>query len=144
MKLIILTDNINEIAQDGELKNSIKATTKSVGELSGNINKILEDKQTQEILTNMDEISKNLADISSYVNDFTQDEKLKTDITGTISNINKITKDVNNALGQINTMSDKEKCSINSIISDAAVTTRNLKVFSEKLNKRFLLFRLMF
>ena len=143
-KLIILTDNINEIAQDGELKNSIKTTTKSVGELSGNINKILEDKQTQEILTNMDEISKNLADISSYVNDFTQDEKLKTDITGTISNINKITKDVNNALGQINTMSDKEKCSINSIISDAAVTTRNLKVFSEKLNKRFLLFRLMF
>lgn len=143
-KMIVLTDNLNDIASDEDLKVSISKTTKSVGRLSDNVNKLLEDRQTKEMLSNLDEISRNLADISSYVNEFTQDDKLKKDIAGTVSNINKITKSVNKALCESENMNDKQKSSISSMIQDAAVTTRNLKKFSEKLNKRFLLFRLMF
>ena len=38
---------------------------------------------------------------------------------------------------------DKQK-EVKTILSDVAVTTSNLRKFSEKLNKRFLLFRLLF
>ena len=143
-KLIVLTDSLNEITNDDELKNSIVETTKSVGELSKNVNTLLEDKKTKEIITNIDEISRNLADISSYVNEFTKDDKLKKDISSTISNMNKISANINKTLNNLNNLDPCEKANINSIISDTVVTSRNLRKFSEKLNKRFLLFRLMF
>ncbi len=143
-KLIVLTDSLNDITNDKELKNSIVETTKSVGELSKNVNTLLEDKKTKEIITNIDEISRNLADISSYVNEFTQDDKLKKDISSTISNMNKISANINKTLNNLNNLDPCEKANISSIISDTVVTSRNLRKFSEKLNKRFLLFRLMF
>ena len=143
-KLIVLTDSLNDITNDKELKNSIVETTKSVGELSKNVNTLLEDKKTKEIITNVDEISRNLADISSYVNEFTKDDKLKKDISSTISNMNKISANINKTLNNLNNLDPCEKANISSIISDTVVTSRNLRKFSEKLNKRFLLFRLMF
>ena len=143
-KLIVLTDSLNDITNDKELKNSIVETTKSVGELSKNVNTLLEDKKTKEIITNLDEISRNLADISSYVTEFTKDDKLKKDISSTISNMNKISANINKTLNNLNNLDPCEKANISSIISDTVVTSRNLRKFSEKLNKRFLLFRLMF
>ncbi len=143
-KLIVLTDSLNEITNDDELKNSIVQTTKSVGELSKNVNTLLEDKKTKEIITNLDEISRNLADISSYMNEFTKDDKLKNDISSTVSNINKISANINKTLNNLNNLDPCQKASVDSIISDTVVTSRNLRKFSEKLNKRFLLFRLMF
>ena len=143
-KLIILTDSLNEITNDDELKNSIVQTTKSVGELSKNVNTLLEDKKTKEIITNLDEISRNLADISSYMNEFTKDDKLKNDISSTVSNINKISANINKTLNNLNNLDSCQKASVDNIISDTVITSRNLRKFSEKLNKRFLLFRLMF
>ena len=143
-KLIVLTDSINEIATDEELKDSIVSTTKSVGKLSNNMNTLLEDKKTKEIVTNLNEISRNLADISSYMNEFTKDDKLKKDISGTVSNINKISSNINKTLNGLNNLDANQKANMDCIISDAVVTSRNLRKFSEKLNKRFLLFRLMF
>ncbi len=143
-KLIVLTDSLNEITNDDELKNSIVQTTKSVGELSKNVNTLLEDKKTKEIITNLNEISRNLADISSYMNEFTKDDKLKNDISSTVSNINKISANINKTLNNLNNLDPCQKASVDTIISDTVVTSRNLRKFSEKLNKRFLLFRLMF
>ena len=143
-KLIVLTDSINEIATDEELIENFERTTKSVGELSNNVNTLLEDKKTKEIVTNLNEISRNLADISSYMNEFTQDDKLKNDISGTVSNINKISANINKTLNNLNNLDPCQKASVDTILSDTAVTSRNLRLFSEKLNKRFLLFRLMF
>jgi hypothetical protein len=45
---------------------------------------------------------------------------------------------------KIENIPEEDKCKISGIVSDASETTKNLKKFSEKLNKRFLLFRLMF
>ena len=101
-------------------------------------------QKTKEIVTNLNEISRNLADISSYMNEFTKDDKLKKDISGTVSNINKISSNINKTLNGLNNLDANQKASMDCIISDAVVTSRNLRKFSEKLNKRFLLFRLMF
>ena len=51
--------------------------------------------------------------------------------------------EVSNALETINGQKgDKE--GLKQIVEDTSATVSNLKKFSEKLNKRFLLFRLMF
>lgn len=143
-KLIKLTDNANEIVADKELRGTISSTAKSINRLSNNINTILEDKQSKEMLKNIDEITKNMAEISGYVNEFTKDENLKKDLKETVTGINTVTKNLNSTLNNINELNDGEKIKLKDAISDAVVTTRNLKTFSQKLNKRFLLFRLMF
>ncbi len=139
-----LSNNVNDLVGDKEFKTTVLDTAKSVGRLSNNLNTVLEDPQSKEIMKNLDEISKNLADITLYVDEFTKDEKLKKDLKQTVSGINSLMGNVNTTLEEMNELPECEKVKLSGVIADIVVTTRNLKMFSQKLNKRFLLFRLMF
>ena len=112
--------------------------------MSENINKILEEEQTSEILTNVNETMKHLAEISGYINEYTKDEKLKEDITTTVTNLSSITTNLAKVMDDYNKLDDGEKLKLKSTVKDVLAITKNVKKFSEKLNKRFLLFRLMF
>ncbi len=139
-----LSSNLNELISDETLKNDVVSSIKSVGKMSENINKLLEDEQTSAIMANIDETSRNLADISAYVNEYTKDEKLKEDITSTVTNLSSITTNIAKVMDDYNKLEDKEKLKLKDTVKDVLVITKNVKKFSEKLNKRFLLFRLMF
>ena len=139
-----LSDNINAIISDETLKNDVVSSIKSVGKMSENINKILEDSQTEEIIANSNETMRNLSEITSYINEYTKDEKLKEDITSTVSNLANITENISKLIDEYNKLEDTEKLKLRSTVKDVLIITRNVKKFSEKLNKRFLLFRLMF
>ena len=139
-----LSCNLNELISDETLKNDVVSSIKSVGKMSENINKILEDEQTATLMANIDETSRNLADISAYVNEYTKDEKLKEDITTTVTNLSSITTNLAKVMDDYNKLDDGEKLKLKSTVKDVLAITKNVKKFSEKLNKRFLLFRLMF
>jgi len=85
---------------------------------------------------------KNLNEISNAVNSMTKDEQLKEKVTTSIDNLNITMCEVSKALETVNGKGDKEN--LKQIMADTTATVSNLKKFSEKLNKRFLLFRLMF
>ena len=72
----------------------------------------------------------------------TKDEQLKNKVVTSIDNLNMTMCEVSKALHTVNGKGDKEN--LKQIMSDTTVTVSNLRKFSEKLNKRFLLFRLMF
>ena len=139
-----LSCNLNELISDETLKNDVVSSIKSVGKMSENINRILEDEQTATLMANIDETSRNLADISAYVNEYTKDEKLKEDITTTVTNLSSITTNLAKIMDDYNKLNDGEKLKLKSTVKDVLAITKNVKKFSEKLNKRFLLFRLMF
>ena len=139
-----LSDNLNAIVSDETLKNDVLSSIKSVGRMSDNINKILEDSQTSEIISNADETMRNLSEITTYINEYTKDEQLKEDITKTVNNLANITENVSKLIDEYNKLEDTEKLKLRSTVKDVLIITRNVKKFSEKLNKRFLLFRLMF
>lgn len=142
--LNILSCNLNELISDETLKNDVVSSIKSIGKMSENINKVLEDEQTVEIMANVNETSRNLADISSYINEYTKDEKLKEEVTTTVANLSSITTNIARVMDDYNKLNDDEKLKLKSTVKDVLVITKNVKKFSEKLNKRFLLFRLMF
>ena len=142
--LTILSDNLNKIISDETLKKDVISSIKSVGKMSDNINKVLEDAQTKEIINDVNECMKNLSDITSYINEYTKDEKLKDDISTTVQNLANITKNISNIMDDYNKLEDTEKLKLRSTVKDVLTITKNVKKFSEKLNKRFLLFRLMF
>jgi len=139
-----LSDNVNDIVSDETLKKDVITSIKSVGQMSDNINRLLEDSKTEEILSNVADITNNVNDISRYVDEFASDKKVRDDMTNTLSNMANITEQVSKLINDYNKLEDNEKLKLKSTVKDVLIITRNLKKFSEKLNKRFLLFRLMF
>ena len=143
-KVIVLTDNLNNIVGDEEFKETLMSTTKSIDRLSTNMNSLLEDPTTKQTLQNLQVASKNIAEISEFVNTMTKDEKLKAEINGTMKKFNKAMDELTLTLANVNNLTTEQKSNIESTLNNACETSKNLRKFSEKLNKRFLLFRLMF
>jgi phospholipid/cholesterol/gamma-HCH transport system substrate-binding protein len=143
-KVIILTDSLNEILSDKDFKKTLMDTTQSVNRLSGNINNLLEDKNTKLIMENLQVASKNISEISVTVNDMTKDQALRTQINTTVTKFNLALDNLSATLETVNSLTSEEEAKIKKTIDDAAQTSQNLRKFSDKLNKRFLLFRLLF
>ena len=143
-KIIVLTDNVNNIIGDKEFKETLMSTTKSIDRLSKNLNIVLEDPKTKETLENLNVASKNISEIATYVNTMTKDPVLKSQINTTVTKFNKALDDLSCTLETVNSLTTDKKAELNDTINNVNETSKNLRKFSEKLNKRFLLFRLMF
>ena len=139
-----LSNNLNNIIGDKEFKTKLYTTADSLDLLAQNLNKIMDNGNAEAIAADLRVITHNVNEISTYVNSMTKDDNLKKDLTRTINSVNKAMSDISTALAAVNQVTPENKTELQSIIDDAAVTTCNLRKFSEKLNKRFLLFRLMF
>ena len=139
-----VTKNINNIIGDKEFKPKLMSTADSIGKLSKNLNKILDNTNAKKMASDLQAIMQNVSDITAYVDSMTKDDKLKDKLNKTVDNVNRAMSDVSSALEVVNKMTPDQKCQLQQIVQNAYVTTENLKKFSEKLNKRFLLFRLMF
>ena len=74
----------------------------------------------------------------------TKDKKLKEQVFNTVTNVNKAMVDLSNALCVVNSLSSNQKQDLTNTLTNVAETAKNLRKFTDKLNKRFLLFRLIF
>ena len=138
-----LAVNVNGIIGDEKFKPAVYETAEAVANLSKQLTPIVGAVDAKEFAEDLNAVMKNLNEISTSVNRMTKDENLKTKISTSIDNLNVTMCEVSTALETINGEGgDKE--GLKQIINDTSSTVSNLKKFSEKLNKRFLLFRLMF
>lgn len=138
-----LATNINGIVADEKFKPTMYETAEAISNLSKQLSPIIGAVDAEEFAEDLNSVMKNLNEISTSVNQMTKDEKLKTKIVQSIDNLNSTMCEASAALETLNGKSgDKEN--LKQIVDDTSETVSNLKKFSEKLNKRFLLFRLMF
>ena len=140
-----LAGNLNNIVGDPVFKKNLISTTTSIDQLARNLNKIMgNEEESKKMAEDIRVITNNLAEISTSVTAMTKDEQLKNDLNNTLANTNKALENVSTALASVNKMTPDNKTELDELLEDAKVTTANLKKFSEKLNKRFLIFRLLF
>lgn len=138
-----LATNINGIIGDEKFKPMMYDTAEAITNLSKQLTPIIGAIDADEFGEDLNAVMNNLNEISTSVNQMTKDENLKTKIETSIDNLNVTMCEVSTALETINGENgDKE--GLKQIMQDTSTTVANLKKFSEKLNKRFLLFRLMF
>lgn len=141
----MLTYNINGIIGDPKFKPTLYSTAESVDKLSKNLNKLLgNDAEAQALAEDLRAITHNVNEISGYINSLTKDNQLKKDIKRAVENVNNAMVNISTTLETVNKINSDKKTELQSIVDDTKVTTKNLRKFSEKLNKRFLLWRLMF
>ncbi len=142
-----LSANVNHIIGDKEFKTTLLSTADSVDKLSRNLNKVMDAADAEATGKNLKIIAENLSQISQSVNSMTKDDKLKNQLTTAITNVNCAMSEVSTALDTVNRVnpSNPDQASdLEQIVKDTVATTSNLRKFSDKLNKRFLLFRLLF
>lgn len=138
-----LTANVNKIAGDEDFVKSVSNATKSFERVSNNISTLLEDEKTKTTLANLDITAKNVAELSSYINDMSKDAQLKQSVKNSVDKINTALDKLTVTLDTINYATEDEE-KLKQTMDDINATSENLRKFSSKLNKRFLLFRLMF
>ena len=142
-KVNTLADNINKIAGDKEFVANINDTAKSVKRLSDNMSDLMEDPKTKSTLKNLEVTSKNIAELSTFVNDMSKDAQLKQYLKETVAKMNAALDKLCTTLDTVNyATEDREK--VKQTMDDISESSENLRKFSEKLNKRFLIFRLLF
>ena len=138
-----LAVNVNGLIGDEKFKSMIYNTAEAVSALSKQLAPLIGSVDAEEFGEDLNAVMNNLNEISASVNQMTKDENLKLKIGTSIDNMNTALCEVSAALETINgECGDKE--SLKQIVKDTSETVSNLKKFSEKLNKRFLLFRLLF
>ena len=114
-----LSKNVNNIISDPQFKPTMLQTAKSLSRLADELTPIIGAVDAQKFASDLSTTVNNVAEISNSINRMSKDEKLKNNLMQTLDNVKQV-------------------------VEDTAVTVRNLRKFSEKLNKRFLLFRLLF
>ena len=137
-----LSKNVNNIIGDPQFKPTMIQTAKTLNGLAAELTPIIGAVDAQKFANDFGVTMSNVAEISNSVNRMTKDEKLKTSLMQTIDNVNRALCNISTTLEVVN--NTKDKANIKQVVEDTAVTVQNLRKFSEKLNKRFLIFRLLF
>ncbi len=138
-----LAENINKITGDDAFVQNVANATKSFERLSNNVSTLLEDPKTKTTLQNLDITAKNVAELSCYINDMSKDAQLKSYVKESVSKLNTALDKLTITLDTVNYATEDEE-KLKQTMDDINATSENVRKFSEKLNKRFLLFRLMF
>ncbi len=139
-----ITKLADSVISDPQFKPTMFEATKAITKFTNNINKVMDNADSKQLASDLNAIVHNVNEISSSVNLMTKDEKLKAQVLGAVEHVNKAMVDISNALEVINSLDDCQKQDVSRTLTDVAATAKNLRKFTEKLNKRFLLFRLLF
>lgn len=137
-----LSKNVNNIISDPQFKPTMLQAAKSLSGLADELAPIMGEVDAKTFAADLSTTVNNLAEISNSVNRLSKDEKLKNNLMQTIDNANRALCNISTTLEVVNNTSDK--ANVKKVVEDTAATVHNLRTFSEKLNKRFLLFRLLF
>lgn len=137
-----LATNINGIVADENFKPTLYETADAISNMSKQLAPIIGAVNAKDFAEDLNSVMHNLNDISTAVNKMAHDDNLKKKFVDSVDNLNITMCEVSRALETVNGKGDKEN--LKQIVEDTSTTVENLKKFSEKLNKRFLLFRLLF
>ena len=138
-----LATNINGIIGDEKFKPAMYQTADAIAKLSEQLTPIVGAVDAKTFGEDLNALMHNMNEISASVNRMTKDEKLKTKISTSIDNFNITMCELSKALETINGKQPNQE-GLKQIVEDTSETVANLRKFYEKLNKRFLLFRLLF
>lgn len=143
-KLNKIADSVMDVTSEKDFAKNVNETMDNINKLSGNVNKIVEDPETEKLLADLKITMKNVSELSDCLNKMSKDPRVKEEVAKTFKNLNEALCKLTVTLDTVNYATEDQRDELKQSIKDVEATTANVKKFSEKLNKRFLLFRLMF
>jgi ABC-type transporter Mla subunit MlaD len=142
--MITVSDNINAIIGDPQLRSDIIETVHSIKQSTNELRDIISDPNLKETIALTKETSANVSELVTYLKDAASNKELKEKLSTTITNLNQSLDKLSELLERTDRITANQEGNIKQIVTDSAEISQNMKKFSKKLNKRFLLFRLLF
>jgi ABC-type transporter Mla subunit MlaD len=139
-----LSANINTLIDDPKLRGELTQTVANINQASQQLTTLLADPNLQATLSNANLLSADLAVASKGLKQVLasqgNQQQLETSLKLLTQNLETLSK----VLGQVEAATNDDEDTLKELIEDTRDTAGNLKQFSEKLNGRFLLWRLLF
>ncbi|OGI03371.1 MAG: hypothetical protein A2Y25_08580 [Candidatus Melainabacteria bacterium GWF2_37_15] len=138
-----LAANLNNIVGDSEFKDNLITTTQTIRTTSEEFSHLLKNSKLEESFININSTTKDMSEIVQYINTLTKDEEFNDKVEETVVNLNDLMIKLSKVTDSLQELTVEEKATIKQIISNSNDASEDLKKFSKKLNKRFLLLRLL-
>lgn len=142
--MIVLSNSANDLLNDSQFKENLISTAASIKSMSEEISLLIEDSKVQESLLNINSTTEDVSEIAQYVNELTKDKEFSQNVETTVINLNDMMVKLSKIAESLDELTVQEKHKIKEIINNSTDASRDLKKFSDKLNQRFLLLRLLF
>lgn len=138
-----LAANLNSILGDSQFKENLIATTDSIRITSEEFSQMLQNSKLDETMQNINSTSNDVSEIAKYLNELTKDSEFNNKVEETVLNLNDLMVKLSKTAVSLEELTVEEKETIKEIISNSHEASEDLKKFSNKLNKRFLLLRFL-
>jgi len=142
--MTVLSANVNEIVEDPQFKESIIATADSIKVTSEHFSTLIAESKIQDSLLNINATTEDFSEVAEYVNNLTKNKEFNAQMGETVGNLNDMMVKLTRIIDSVDELTVEEKSKIKELINNSTEASRDLNKFSKKLNKRFLLLRLMF
>ncbi|MBY0405510.1 MAG: MlaD family protein [Cyanobacteria bacterium] len=139
-----VSKHLNDVIGSPQLKQDILSTVSSIEQSSKALSDIAKDPALRDTLTLTKETSRDASELVKALKHAATDKDLQNRLDQSLTTLNTSLDKLSSVLSDVEGITHDKDQSLNNIVKDTKDTAENLKVFSKKLNGRFLLFRLMF
>ncbi len=141
--IVTVSQNINALTSDPQLKGNVQTAVASLRSSSEALTALLQDPNLKLLISDARTTSQNSAELMQYIKKSVIDNDMQGQINQSLTLLNTSLNRMSAVLSNVETVTN-DKESLKAIIQETRETAHNLNQFSDRLNKRFLLFRLMF
>ncbi|MFN8614502.1 MAG: hypothetical protein U0003_01140 [Vampirovibrionales bacterium] len=144
--LTAVSTNVNNLLANGELQTDVRTTAASIRSASQSLEGLLSDPALKETLSLTQQTARDASQLVSVLNRTAHNPAFNQKLDVTLRNLNTSLDKVNTLLTALEASpNDPANASeLSALVQDVKVTAKNTRQLSERLNKRFLLFRLLF
>jgi phospholipid/cholesterol/gamma-HCH transport system substrate-binding protein len=139
-----VSNNINDIIGDPKLKGEMSSTVASLRESSAAIRNLLQDPMLKETLSLTRDTSRNAADLVNTLRKTVRNSQLDVRAGSIVAKLDASLGKLDTVLNTVDQATDGKDETLKGLLEDTRETARNLRIFSNKFNGHFTLFKLLF
>ena len=139
-----LVVHLDGLVGDPKLQLQVRKTIGDVQTSVASLNALLQNDDLKDLLTRSKSTMEQLEGLTKDARNKLKAEKLSQQLETDLTLVGESLTKLNSVLGDVEKVTGSDQGNLGTIIQDARVTTQNLKVFSEKLKGRFVLWKLLF
>jgi hypothetical protein len=137
-----LSSNINSLVADPKLKGDIKSLVSELRQTVLQAQALINDPELNQTLRNANTTLTNVNEVALLAKSKLESETITTKMEESLTQLNQLLVKVNSYTGSEDPAISKSQ--LQGLVKDASLTLTNLRMFSERLKGRFLLWRLAF
>lgn len=139
-----VSDQVESVLGDDELKNDIHQTIASIRSASNRLDGLLADPALKNTLTYTQQASKDASELLTLMNRTAHDPQFQQNAEEAFAQLRQSLEQLNRVLGTVDQAVHNDDAPLKETLQEAHDAVDNLEGFSKKLNGHFTLFRLLF